>query len=109
MLCAFHFLEANGEDIRRELSPIALSRRRTRFRLKWLWRNRLTKTSRIAFRRKPTSAEDRMMRHFRLWVYLGLALSGLALSGAQPAAAWGPREACYPVASWVTVPPNVCF
>jgi hypothetical protein len=35
--------------------------------------------------------------------------AGLALSGAQPAAAWGARAACYPVASWVTVPPNVCI
>jgi hypothetical protein len=49
------------------------------------------------------------MRHFRLWVYLCLTLAGLALSGAQPAAAWGARAACYPVASWVTVPPNVCI
>jgi len=49
------------------------------------------------------------MRHFRLWVYLCLTLAGLALSGAQPSAAWGARAACYPVASWVTVPPNVCI
>ena len=49
------------------------------------------------------------MRHFRLWVYLCLTLAGLALSGAQPAAAWGARAACYPVASWVTVPPQCLY
>ncbi len=49
------------------------------------------------------------MCRFRL--YLCLALSGLALSattaGAHP---WrGYHAACYPVASWVTVPPDVCI
>ncbi len=49
------------------------------------------------------------MRHFRL--YLCLALSGLALSattaGAHP---WRAHHGvCYPVASWVTIPPNVCI
>src|SRR5689334_11743988 len=57
-----------------------------------------------------SSAKEKMMRNFRLWIYLGLAVSSLALSGAQPAAAWGMRHAaCYPAASWVTMPPNVCI
>jgi hypothetical protein len=46
------------------------------------------------------------MRHFRLWIYLALALSGLALSGtnagAQPAA-------CYPAASWTSVHGTICI
>ena len=46
------------------------------------------------------------MRHFRLWMYLCLALSGLALpvtnAGAQPAA-------CYPVASWTGVNATICI
>lgn len=46
------------------------------------------------------------MRHFRLWMYLSLALSGLVLSGtnagAQPAA-------CYPVASWTGVNATICI
>jgi hypothetical protein len=53
------------------------------------------------------------MRHFRVWVYLCLALSGLALSGTSASARhwrhWAPHPACYPVASWVIVPPNVCI
>ena len=50
------------------------------------------------------------MRHFRVWVYLCLALSGVALSGTSAGAQhWAPHAACYPVASWVTVPPNVCI
>ena len=46
------------------------------------------------------------MRHFRLWVYFCLALSGLALSGTNAGAH---PAACYPVASWVIVPANVCI
>jgi len=50
------------------------------------------------------------MRHFRRWMYLSLALLGLALSGtnagAQPTA-W--PMACYPVASWTDVNAAVCI
>jgi hypothetical protein len=49
------------------------------------------------------------MHHFRLWVYLGLALSGVALSGTNAGAQYWPHPpACYPVASWAW-PPNVCI
>ena len=51
-----------------------------------------------------------IMRHFRRWMYLSLALLGLALSGtnagAQPTA-W--PMACYPVASWTDVNAAVCI
>jgi len=47
-----------------------------------------------------------IMRHFRRWMYLSLALLGLALSGTNAGAQ--PR-ACYPVASWTDVNTAVCI
>jgi hypothetical protein len=46
------------------------------------------------------------MRHFRVWMYLSLASSGLALSGTNAGAQ---LAACYPVASWTTVHANICI
>ena len=47
-----------------------------------------------------------IMRHFRRWMYLSLALLGLALSGTNAGAQ---PMACYPVASWTEVTTAVCI
>ena len=46
------------------------------------------------------------MRDFRLWMYLSLALSVVALSGTNAGAQ---PLACYPVASWTGLDATICI